>query len=106
MNMGLKPETHHGQNKAILEGMRATSARFYADAIRLGNHPFIEFTGLMNEYILACEHAHKQGIDFTQCNTHTGQVLPLESYLRRYLAEKLDCIFAGHDDLIHRIKVD
>lgn len=38
-----------------LTAMRAASDAFYLAAIRIGVHPFIEFTGLMNEWIKAAE---------------------------------------------------
>ena len=75
--------------------MRHASSEFYAAATRIGNHPFIEFTGLMNEYIKACENAHGTGIDFSECNVHSGRTLPLEPYMSRYINEKLECIFSG-----------
>ena len=78
-----------------LASMRAMSANFYAGAVRIGNHPFIEFCGLMNEYIKACEIAHKEGIDFSECSAHSGQTLPMKSYMIDYVNEKLNCIFAG-----------
>lgn len=86
---------HPDERKTALREMRRASSAFYAQAVRIGNHPFIEFTGLMNEYIKACEAAHEQGIDFTECNTHSGQPLPIESYMRAYINEKLECIFVG-----------
>lgn len=49
----------------IIKQMRQLSNQFYVGAITIGNHPFIEFTGLMNEYIEACKEALKEGIDFT-----------------------------------------
>jgi len=44
-------------NKEKLDAMAQASGAFYAAAIRIGNHPFIEFTGLMNEYIKICADA-------------------------------------------------
>lgn len=79
----------------IASEMRRVSNAFYAAAIRVENHPFIEFCGLMNEYINACEAAAAKGIDFTECSTHTGQHLPLESHQIAYINEKLECIFTG-----------
>lgn len=81
--------------KAILDNMRDISGRFYASAVHVGNHPFIEFCGLMNEYIECCRDAMKDGIDFTDCNTHTGRPLPINSIRMKYLNEKLECIFNG-----------
>ena len=40
--------------EAMLVAMKATSDIFYGMATRIGNHPFIEFCGLMNEYIACC----------------------------------------------------
>ena len=78
-----------------LSRMEEACSRFYRDAIRTGNHPFIEFTGVMQAYIKSCRRAHEAGIDFSDCNRHTGQQLPIESFELAYLAEKLDCIFDG-----------
>lgn len=80
------------ERERMLVQMHATSSTFYAMAVQIRNHPFIEFAGLMNEYIKLCEQAHRKGIDFTQCNVHTGQPLPIEAFHVRYLDEKLGCI--------------
>ena len=85
---------HEEQSTAIAQ-MREVSTSFYANAIRIGVHPFIEFCGLMNEYIKACEKAHASGVDFSECNAHSGQHLPMESYMVAYVNEKLECIFTG-----------
>ena len=87
------------EQATALNSMRATSALFYANAVRIGNHPFIEFCGLMNEYIKACEIAHKSGIDFSECSAHSGQPLPMKSYMIDYVNEKLNCIFTGRVEL-------
>lgn len=78
-----------------LDAMNRLSDAFYAHAIQIGVHPFIEFAGLMNEYIKCCRDAHEQGIDFANCNVHTGQHLPMESFQIAYVNEKLACIFTG-----------
>lgn len=83
------------QRERALAEMQEASNAFYRSAIHIGNHPFIEFGGLMNEYINACRQAHAKGIDFTECNVHSGQVLPLHPVMSDYLNEKLECIFAG-----------
>lgn len=83
------------EREAALKAMEQAKARFYLDAIRIGNHPFIEFTGLMNEYIQACRRAHQAGIDFTDCNAHSGEELPLAPHEVTYINEKLECIFTG-----------
>lgn len=76
-----------------LRKMRAASSAFYFAAVQCGNHAFIEFTGLMNDYIAACEDAHRAGVDFTRANVHTGTHLPLPGYRLAYLDEKLECIY-------------
>jgi hypothetical protein len=79
--------------EACLKAMHSASSAFYTLAVRAGNHAFIEFTGLMNEYINLCQQAHEQGIDFTMLNVHTGQHLPFQAHHFNYLAEKLECIY-------------
>ena len=78
-----------------LNKMNEAVDRFYNAAIKIGNHPFIEFAGVMQAYIKSCERAHAEGIDFTECNRHAGKPLPMESYEIKYLGEKLGCIFDG-----------
>ena len=81
--------------EATIQAMQKTADAFYRDAVHIGNHPFIEFAGLMNEYISACREATSSGIDFTKCNSHTGQHLPLHAHQVDYINEKLECIFTG-----------
>lgn len=83
------------EREAALAAMQQASDAFYRAATRIGNHPFIEFTGLMNEYIKCCKLAHEDGIDFTECNTHAGQSLPIPGFSLDYMNEKLECIFTG-----------
>lgn len=73
--------------------MREASSAFYSVAAKIGNHAFIEFTGLMNEYIKICEDNLKDGNDFTQFNVHTGRAM-IQPYQRNYMQEKIECIFA------------
>jgi len=77
----------------MINKMKRVSDAFYRPAANSGNHAFIEFTGLMNEYIAVCQNTMAKGRDFTACNTHVGQPLIAEEYQIRYLAEKFDCIF-------------
>jgi hypothetical protein len=79
----------------MLDQMRQVSDRFYAAAVAIKNHAFIEFNGLIVEYITLCQRAHDQGIDFTRCNIHTGTTLPMEPFNVDYISEKLGCIFSG-----------
>lgn len=92
------------QRANALAQMQAVSDQFYANAVAIGCHPFIEFTGLLNEYISACRDAHANGIDFTECNIHSGLHLPLKSHQVSYLNEKLGCIFNGQSviDTTHK----
>lgn len=83
------------EREQAIARMQKASDAFYKDAVFIGNHPFIEFAGLMNEYITACRAAHKEGIDFTQCNRHNGLTLPLHPVMSDYINEKLECIFSG-----------
>ncbi|WP_413460627.1 hypothetical protein [Herbaspirillum huttiense] len=89
-----------------IESMRQAAGAFYRAAIGIGNHPFIEFAGLMTEYISACQAAHLRGIDFSQCNTHTGIHLPLAAHQVDYLNEKLECIFTGRSVISQDDKAD
>lgn len=75
--------------------MQSISSLFYRLAIQCGNHAFIEFCGLMNEYINMCQTTLDSGKDFTMCNVHTGQGLVIEEYQADYLGEKFSCIFTG-----------
>jgi hypothetical protein len=83
------------ERETALAKMQDASNAFYAQAVGIGVHPFIEFTGLMNEYIKACKQAHEAGVDFSECNTHSGHHLPMEPFMVDYINEKLECIFTG-----------
>ncbi len=79
--------------ETMLSRMAEIVSRFYFEAIAVGNHPFIEWTGLLNEYVRMCEQALADGIDFTACNEHSGRPLPIYEHQFNYLAEKLGCVF-------------
>jgi hypothetical protein len=82
--------------REMLSGMQKLSNTFYARAIHIGNHAFIEFCGLMNEYIKMCSMAFDKGQDFTQSNIHSGKPLVvMQDYHAKYLGEKFGCIFAS-----------
>jgi hypothetical protein len=81
------------ERQEMIEKMRVVSERFYGPATMTGVHAFIEFCGLMNEFITVCQSAQERGIDFTMANTHSGQALPFETHHAAYLAEKLNCIY-------------
>lgn len=73
--------------------MEAVSNAFYGAASQTGVHAFIEFCGLMNEFIKMCQETSEAGKDFNESNTHTGVELVVRHHHLEYLAEKFDCIF-------------
>jgi len=77
----------------MLVKMRAASNAYYTAACSTGVHPFIEFAGLMNEYIKICEHNMNDGIDFTETSVHTGRTLHIHEHEVAYIGEKFGCIF-------------
>jgi len=89
-------DLHHDipeERATMILKMKMASQNYYSSAIRTGVHAFIEFNGLMNEFIQVCEKAQNAGQDFTMANTHSGQALPFHEYNAKYLAEKLNCIY-------------
>lgn len=76
-----------------LADMERASNNFYCLAVQAQNHAFIEFTGLMNEYINVCRDAAKNGIDFRTASTHTGRRLDFKDHHLKYIREKLECIY-------------
>lgn len=72
--------------------MKVASIVFYNTAQQIGNHAFIEFAGLMNEYINVCSDALSEGEDFTTFNIHSGKSM-IKDYQREYMQEKIECIF-------------
>lgn len=88
-------DTRKQELREICSRMQSTSNTFYSGAVMTGNHAFIEFTGLINEYIKACYEAIEKDVDFTQTNIHTGKALPLAPYQLDYIREKFDCIYSG-----------
>lgn len=77
----------------MIEQMEGVTQRFYNEAAAIGNHAFIEFCGLMGEYVKICRDTLKHGDDFTLANTHTGIPLAAAPYQIEYIFEKMDCIF-------------
>jgi hypothetical protein len=80
----------------ILEAMKIASHNYYREAIATNCHTFIEFTGLINEYIKICERNLKQrGVDFTKTSAHCpGEPkLQIEGWELDYINDKLRCIF-------------
>lgn len=56
-------------------------------------HPFLEFSGLMQQYVQICRQASRKGQDFTKSSIHTNVAMPMNADEAEYLAEKLNCIF-------------
>lgn len=83
----------------VLRNMEAACSKFYAMAVLTGCHAFIEFAGVMREWIEACRHAHAQGLDFMHLNVHGDEHVPLQERHRVYIREKLDCIFGSQLDM-------
>ena len=75
--------------------MKAASKNYYREAIATNCHTFIEFTGLINEYIKVCEENLKVGIDFTQTSGHRPEepALKIQPHQLHYINDKLGCIF-------------
>lgn len=88
-----EPVYNKAERDESLKRMREVAKQFYAGAVQTRNHPFIEFAGLLNEYITICERASDAGVDFTQANRHSGEALPIETYHAGYVGEKLGCIY-------------
>lgn len=86
-------EERKAELEVMLQKMQETSSLFYRRAVMTGCHPFIEFTGLMNEYIKVCRDNLERGVDFADANTHSGVPLSIQIHQARYLGEKLECIF-------------
>lgn len=95
INTGLFGGITREQAEAALVQMNRTSNAFYVGAVKSGVHAFIEFTGLMNEYIKICEEMTAE-YDFSW---HVANIHSQDDYLKfqphhaAYLAEKLDCIY-------------
>lgn len=92
---------NHDERELALARMDTLIGRFYGAALQIGNHPFLEFAGVMTAYAKSCRRAHDAGIDFTECNAHSGSQLPMESFEVTYLEEKLNCIFGGRISALH-----
>lgn len=86
-------EYTYEERKEMIAKMQALSDMFYGRATQAGVHAFIEFAGLMNEFIKVCYEANEKGIPFEFANTHTGKEIPFQPWNLAYLAEKLNCIY-------------
>ncbi len=69
---------------------------FYPAAVNTGCHAFIEFTGLLNEFLRICADAEARGeTAWADANVHSGRHLPLPAFRHAYLSEKLECIYGA-----------
>ncbi|MCC3586675.1 hypothetical protein [Microcoleus sp. PH2017_30_WIL_O_A] len=95
---GPKQELPHNPQtpEEILVAMKAASANYYREAIATNCHTFIEFIGLINEYIKICER--------TQTSAHHtgGPRLHVEQWECDYINDKLRCIFPN----LRMVKLD
>jgi hypothetical protein len=80
------------ERAAILDRMRAVTNQFYLGAVRAGCHAFIEFAGLMGEFIKVCEETEARGAPWVNANGH-GANLVLQQFQVDYVREKLECIY-------------
>lgn len=81
------------ERRAILGAMRRATDAFYRAAASAGCHAFIEFAGLMNEFIVVCADAEERGDHgWVHANGH-GENMALEPYQVAYIREKLGCIY-------------
>lgn len=75
------------ERETALQRMDRAVSRFYSEATQIGVHPFIEFAGVMAAYAKSCRRAHEAGVDFSECNRHSGRLLPVEEFELDYLNE-------------------
>jgi hypothetical protein len=81
--------------ETMIDRMCDLITQFYHSAVQIGNHPFLEWTGVMNEYVRLCINALAEGIDFANANIHSRGVLPVYEFNVDYFAEKTRCIFGN-----------
>lgn len=71
----------------MLAAMEVARDAFYAAAVRIGVHTYVEMAGFMGEFIKMCRDMHEEGVDF---GTTPLRAAP---HQLAYIAEKFDCIF-------------
>ncbi len=90
----IEPYTYTPEERAeMIRKMQRIVDVFYPLASAAGCHAFIEFTGLMTEFVKVCADAHARGQQFPFANTHSGEAMPFKPYHLKYLGEKLNCIY-------------
>ena len=82
------------ERELMLERMRFAVDTFYSYAQLTNVHQFLEFAGLMSEYVKQCRKLHERGIDFA---TEQGKLFELcdEQHAALYLGEKVNCIYGA-----------
>jgi hypothetical protein len=86
-----------------LAAMKVAAGNFYNNAQLTNCHAFLEFTGLINEYIKLCEENLRAGNDFTKANIHTSsstELLKMSEHNVAYMNEKIRCIFQARLELV------
>jgi hypothetical protein len=82
------------QLEEMIRRMQKVVHDFYYQAVQTNCHPFIEWAGLMGEYIKMCQASLEAGIDFTETTDHGfGKTMAAKPFHAAYFAEKLNCIF-------------
>lgn len=82
--------------KLALDRMAEICESFYLAAVATDVHAFIEFTGLLGEFLNLCKDAEQSGCrTWMGANVHGGENLPMRPYRLGYLREKLSCIYGG-----------
>lgn len=75
-----------------LARMEHARAVFYRLAVSTGVHQFVEFAGLMAEYIKICRESPPAA---DMVSAVVGDGLSMRAHHAEYLAEKLDCIYGS-----------
>lgn len=83
----------------VVDRMSRTVSAFYVALFQQGVgsycHSFIEFVGLMSEYLKIVHRLAEAGEDLQSFNVHSGKTFSgIQDHEVLYLAEKLGCIFA------------
>lgn len=74
-------------NDIAIQRMKKIITDFYDQAVHVGVHPFVEFAGMMREYVQMLERLDEEG----KC-IFMNSVRPRD-YELAYLEDKLECIF-------------
>lgn len=78
----------------ICRKMDAVVEKIYPMMTSCEVHPFVEFNGLMREYVVICRILARSGVAFPFASNHGTMAVEVPDYTIEYMAEKLGCIFA------------